>query len=212
MTLNWLRHILVKCKIPRSFLAGSSSKVEIIHSHYNHPHLILNVFLLTQIQVSALALFLLSSKSHLVYLCLCSRQLCHCHGFSFAGLTWGLNKIGQNWRKLAQIGPNESWSESWQLIVSWVRVIPGLPGWGWLPGPEANIPDIITQGFTLVQIITNSYNSAMADPLSSTAASGDKLTDVRLLTVWDQDGEVGMVSARRAPLSRLGAKSKPNWV
>ena len=53
----------------------------------------------------------------------------------------------------------------------------------------------------------------MADPLSSTAASEDKLTDVRLLTVWDQDGEeVGMVSARRAPLSRLGAKSKPNWV
>ena len=148
-----------------------------------------------------------------MYLCLCSRQLCHCHGSSFAGLTWGLNKIGQNWRKLAQIGPNESWSESWQFIVSWVRVIPGLPGWGWLPGPEANIPDIITQGFTLFQIITNSYNTAMADLLSSTAASEDKLTDVRLLTVWDQDGEeVGMVSARRAPLSRLGAKSKPNWV
>lgn len=171
--LESLRHISVKWLIPRFFLEQDS-----LQRWNSSEHLFsLNIIILISSSMFSYwhrskSLSLLSWKPYFVYLCLCSRQLCHCHGSSFAGLTWGLNKIGQNWRKLAQIGPNESWSESWQLIVSWVRVIPGLPGWGWLPGPEANIPDIISQGFTLVQIITNSYNSAMADPLSSTAASG----------------------------------------
>ena len=65
--------------------------------------------------------------------------LCLCEvggGDTELGWELGLNKIGQNWRKLAQIGPNETWSSS--------CAVPGLGGGSGLQcALGTSIPDIM---------------------------------------------------------------------